>query len=194
MLPGFVLDLHLILMIKLEVCKQMWSRSSRDIKWAIPKKSLKADSDDEPTSLRQWPQQWMGTHPTLAAPENLWASSERLTCALCWMPSSTVPITASNGVPCPVIFPFGRLYNTAYGCAWASGEQINAELVEQCESLPDVRRTPVWWSLIASRSESESKGRKRGLMVTRRWKRKRHIVVDVLGLVLLRQRRERCRC
>jgi len=48
------------------------------------------------------------------------------------MPSSTVPITASNGVPCDD-FPFGRLC-MAITCLWVRlgvWEQINAELVEQ---------------------------------------------------------------
>jgi len=71
-------------------------------------------------------------------------------------------------------------------------EQINAELVEQCESLPDVSAPQ--FGVDSQSVRIEVKGEETGFDGNKKVKgRKRHIVVDV-GSRLLRQRRERCRC
>jgi len=98
------------------------------------------------------------------------------------MQFSTVPTTASNGVPYPVIFQQQTVYGY-YRLRVDKEVGANQQRLQQVGNRLGARHNQVWQSSIVSplnsdREEHGFDGNKRVLG------RKRHIVVDVLGLVL----------
>jgi len=172
----------------------MWSRSSRDIKWAIPKKSLNCRFRRWANLSRQWPQH---------------AEWERIQPCCPWKPVgkqrevnlrsvlNAIFYRADNGIKWRPARWFSRLADCVWllslWCAWASGSR----LMPSWSNSANRCRTWAHPSLVIidSQVRIESKGRKRGLMVTRRWKAQASYCRRCPGISrLLRQRRERCRC